>query len=635
DVLEGIERRIKAALNRNKDANVTPIRNRTTAKKNRPSFRFTKDGRSMAAETIRTSRPTEQRPERIDDPKIHLVLPPGGGRNRHLQINLGGELPKVGQLRVRILASRDATENLNIPILQPHFGFGTGNNGVLDFPFGDAVMVDALPAAPRIYQWEVPLSEIQRNPLRNQNVPGRDSTERVSLGNIFPDGAGDPPSVRIHHVEIGWPIYDQWPPASHLRIFPETNTRFDETAQARKLLTQFLTKAWRQPVADADLERMMSLFAKVRPQCQDFQEAVVEVLAVGLASPRFLYLVQKSAPGKRLNGHELATRLSYFLWCSMPDDELRQLAQSRELLKPDVLAQQAGRMLADPRARRFAEQFVHQWLGLEMLDILAVDKKTHPTFDTVLKTAMHGEIIAFFETILTDDRSLLDFIDSDFALINQRLAQHYGIPDVHGPRFQRVALSPKHDRGGLLTQAGVLAMTSNGIDSNPLRRGVWLLDNLLNDPPPPPPPAVPEIDVADPNIMKLTLKERLEQHRDDPACMSCHQRIDPWGIAFENFDAIGHWRTTVNNRPVDSTGVLFNNDALEGMAGLKRYLLENRQDQFAEALVHKLTTFALGRPLGFADRAHITRLTADLRRQGDGLATLVHLIVQSEIFRTK
>ena len=241
----------------------------------------------------------------------------------------------------------------------------------------------------------------------------------------------------------------------------------------------------------------------------------------------------------------------------------------------------------------------------------------------------------FFEEILTNNQSILDFIDSDFALINQRLAQHYGIPDVLGPKFQRVALRPEGGRGGLLTQGGVLAMTSNGIDSNPLRRGVWLLENLLNDPPPPPPPAVPEIDVADPEIAKLSLKERLEQHRDDPACMSCHQRIDPWGFAFENFDAIGNWRTFAGDRPVDSTAILFNGDPLDGMHGLKEYLFENRQDQFAEALVHKMTTFALGRPLSFGDRAQITRMTADLRNENDGLATLIHLIVQSEIFRTK
>jgi hypothetical protein len=178
-------------------------------------------------------------------------------------------------------------------------------------------------------------------------------------------------------------------------------------------------------------------------------------------------------------------------------------------------------------------------------------------------------------------------------------------------------------------------MTSNGIDSNPLRRGVWLLENLLHDPPPPPPPAVPEIDVADPEIAKMTLKQRLEQHRDDAACQSCHERIDPWGIAFENFDAIGNWRTTANNQPVDSHAVLFNKEPLDGMEGLKRYLLENRQDQFVEALAHKMTTFALGRPLSFGDRSHITRIAADLRMENDGLATLVHLIVQSEIFRTK
>ncbi|MEM7009912.1 MAG: DUF1592 domain-containing protein [Verrucomicrobiota bacterium] len=633
-VLDDIERRIAQTLKRNPDANVEGIRRGSVARKNAPSFQFSNGNRdAMAASKILTSRLDEPPPKKLKKTDAHLLLPPGTKRNQMLRLNLGGTLPESGPLRLRIHASRDSDETAHVPVLQLSFGFGQGNNGVLDFSYGEQVQIDAWPGEPEIFEWDLHLGEIQRNPLRNQNVSGRDSTERISLANVFPAAAGaktdELPAVRIDRAEIGWPVYDQWPPESHLRIFPNKDTSEDETEQAREILTNFLARAWRQPVADVDLERMMKLFANIRPQCQDFQEAVIEVLAVGLASPRFLYLVQESGAGESLTDYELATRLSYFLWCSTPDEALLQLAETQQLQDPKVLAAQTERMLADPRSRRFAEQFVHQWLNLEMLDILSIDKKKYPSYDENLKGSMHGEIIAYFEEILSANQSVLDFLESDFAMINQRLAQHYGIANVHGPEFQRVALPSKLGRGGLLTQGGVLAMTSNGVDSNPLRRGVWLLENLLNDPPPPPPPAVPEIDVADPEIAKLTLKERLEQHRDDPACFSCHQRIDPWGIAFENYDAVGSWRTS------DSTAVLFNGDPLDGMSGLKRYLLENRQDQFAEALVHKMTTFALGRPLSFGDRSQITRITADLRNEDDGLATLVHLIIQSEIFRTK
>ena len=189
-------------------------------------------------------------------------------------------------------------------------------------------------------------------------------------------------------------------------------------------------------------------------------------------------------------------------------------------------------------------------------------------------------------------------------------------------------------RGGLLTQAGLLAMNSDGKDSHPLKRGIWVLERLLNDPPPPPPAAVPVIDLADPEIAKLTLKQRIENHRDQAACRSCHAKIDPWGIAFENFDAVGSWRTQINGNPVDASSLLFNGQKLEGIDGLKRFLLENRQDQFARAMVYKLTTYALGRPLTFGDRAGVDQITADLRQQGDGLATMITVIVTSELFQS-
>ena len=229
----------------------------------------------------------------------------------------------------------------------------------------------------------------------------------------------------------------------------------------------------------------------------------------------------------------------------------------------------------------------------------------------------------------------MDFIHADYAMVNERLAKHYQIPEVYGNHFRRVPLNPEGNRGGLLTQAGLLAMNSDGKDSNPLKRGIWLLESILNDPPPPPPPAVPEIDLADPEILKLTLKERMEDHRSKPACISCHAKIDPWGIAFENFDAIGAWREKIGNTSVDSSSVLFNKQELHGADGLKRFLLQNRQDQFARAMTHKMASYALGRPLTFGDRAQIDRITAELRSKGDGLSDLILLIVTSDLFQTK
>jgi hypothetical protein len=292
-------------------------------------------------------------------------------------------------------------------------------------------------------------------------------------------------------------------------------------------------------------------------------------------------------------------------------------------------------MLADPRSERFARHFVRQWLDLSLLDFLHVDRKVYPTFDDDLKDAMAEEPVAFFRELLQEDLSVLAFLHADFTLADERLAAHYGLEGVLGNHFRRVPIGAQPSRGGLLAQAGLLAMNSDGKDSHPLKRGVWLLERLLDDPPPPPPPAVPTIDLTDPEIAKLTLKQRIEDHRDDPACMSCHAKIDPWGIAFEQFDAAGSWRSELNGAPVDATSVLFNGQVLEGLDGLKRFLLEHRQDQFVHAMVVKLTAFALGRPVSFEDRAAIDGITAEVRRRGDGLATMVTLIATSELLRAR
>ena len=286
-------------------------------------------------------------------------------------------------------------------------------------------------------------------------------------------------------------------------------------------------------------------------------------------------------------------------------------------------------MLADARAQRFTRHFVRQWLGLDGLESVGHIR------DAQLKTAMEEEPVAFFEEVLKHNRSVMEFIHSDYAVVNSKLAQHYRIPDVHGVHFRRVPIKAERQRGGLLTGAAVLAMNSDGKDSHPLKRGVWMLERILHDPPPPPPPNVPEVDLADPEIAKMTLKERIADHRNDPACYSCHARIDPWGIAFENYDAMGSFRAAIKGKPVDATSVLFNKQTLAGMEGLKRFLLAERKGQFARAMAHKLTAYALGRHLTFADHADVQELTTQFRGQGDRLRDLVHLLVQSRIFNSK
>lgn len=578
--------------------------------------------------------PTSELPETPDVSDSVVVIPPG----QKLIVELGDRIPEIGMLRVRVRASRTSEDNEHVPSLQLEFGWQASNDSQASVRISkDDLVVEAPSGEAQFYEWTIPLRDVYpRNSVRHISKMGDlpSPSEYLKLVNSTVS-QGD---IQVDYIEVSAPVYEQWPPESHRRIFFSSENREDENAYAREVLESFMTRAWRRPVSVAEVSQKLDLFTKIRPQCADFQEAMVEVLAAVLSSPQFLYLVQETAAEEeesRLTQYELATRLSMFLWCSTPDDKLMELAGEQQLNNPDILVAQIDRMIADPRSQRFSEQFIRQWLGLQLLDFLNVDRKLYPRFNQSLKDAMQREPVAFFEEMLKNNSSVMDFLHADYTMANERLAKHYGLENVVGNHFRRVSLPFPDQRGGLLTQAGLLAMNSDGKDSHPLKRGIWMLERLLNDPPPPPPPAVPVIDLADPEIARLTLKERIENHRDQAACRSCHRKIDPWGIAFENFDAIGSWRSDIQGKPVDATSELFNGQKLDGIAGLKRYLLEHRQDQFARAIVYKMTTFALGRPLTFGDRVEIDQLTADLRHQDDGLVTLIKLIAGSDLFQMK
>ncbi len=563
---------------------------------------------------------------------VVLVLP---GENE-LKLNLDRFLPDDGIMRVRIRAGRSAMNPDEYASLRLMLGAHTSN----DANFTQVVSQRDIPVTaagdkPEFIHFDIPLSDIQRNPFRKLTTtfPRRD--EFLHIRNVSNATGGEERlKVLIDYIEISAPFYEQWPPKTHIGIFFESKSKSDENVYGREVLNRFLGRVWRRPATSQEVDKFMALFAKYRPEFSTFEDAMVEVLATALATPDFLYLTQratteeKKSPAK-LSEFELASRLSIFLWSSIPDDELLKLAEQGKLRKPEVFADQVKRMLADPRSRRFSQNFVEQWLGLDGLNSV-----THVPAGP-LKDAIQEEPIAFFEEVLKHNHSIMDFIHSDYAVVNERLAAHYGIPKVFGPHFRKVSITPQMNRGGLLTGAAILAMNSDGKDSHPLKRGVWMLKRILHDPPPPPPPDVPEVDLTNPEILKLTLKERIADHRNKAACASCHSRIDPWGIAFENYDALGLFRTQIKNKPVDATSELFNRQTLAGMDGLKRYLLTDRQDQFALAMVHKLTAYGLGRPLTFGDRAEIENLTAQFRRRGDGLRDLIYLIVNSNLFNSK
>ncbi|MAT12114.1 MAG: DUF1592 domain-containing protein [Pirellulales bacterium] len=444
------------------------------------------------------------------------------------------------------------------------------------------------------------------------------------------------PIIHIEKVTFKGPVYDQWPPQRHRDILFDSEMReIDEQAYVALVMQRFLKRAFRRPATQAEVQRFVDFYLSIRGDFPGFEEAMKETLAMVLISPPFLYLVEPSQDKKRdLDDWELASRLSYFLWSTMPDQELFDLAAARQLSRPAVLAAQVERMLQDDRGWRFYQQFTDQWLKLENTAQIAIDTGTYKGFQTDLKEEMLQETRHFLRHLILNNLSGLNLLDADFTMLNERLARHYGVEGVVGNTYRQVALTDE-TRGGLLGQSSILMLGSTGKDSHPIRRAVWLRDRLLNDPPAPPPPDVPDLDEMNPNFAKLSVREQLEVHRNKESCASCHRGIDPWGIALENFDAIGLFRTEVHQKPVVATDTLPNGTELDGVVSLKKYLVENRSEDFARALVSRLTVYALGRNLELSDEDLIDDLTNSFERNNHLIMALIQDLVASEAFQTK
>ncbi|MEW4486635.1 DUF1592 domain-containing protein [Thalassoglobus sp. JC818] len=579
------------------------------------------------------------------DPGSQFAVVQPGSREA-LTVELGDQLPDVGTLRVRVRASRAEGVTERVPSLQLYFGFQATDQGrSIKRISQQDVQVHALFGQPEVYEFNFPLSEIEhRNTYRGNMKLGEQPSpsEYIRFVNSTVSGSGDSAAssaILIDHVEVAAPVYEEWPPPSHRKLFIESEVEHDEAAYAREIIAAFMSRAWRQVTPD-EIDRKVELFEHVRAGSLDFQDAIIDVLATVLASPKFLYVSKSEVESRAdqelrpISQTELATRLSLFLWCSLPDETLLELASAGQLSDSDILRQQVDSMLGDPKAARFSKHFVQQWLKLRPLEYLSPSSGENG-IDEALLESMKAEPIALFHDMLQNDSNILDFIAADYLVVNERLANHYGILGVPGNEFHRVPVPDRLNRGGLLTQAGLLTMNSDGEDSHPVKRGVWLLTNLLNDPPPPPPPAVPEIDLSDPEIAKMTLKERIEDHRNHAACLSCHQKIDPWGIAFENYDALGRWRIQVDGKNIDASSMLPNNTRLNGIVGLKEHLVQHRDEQFVRATVEKMASFALGRQLDFGDRAEVTDITRSVRDAGGGIRSLVICLVTSDLFQSK
>lgn len=427
--------------------------------------------------------------------------------------------------------------------------------------------------------------------------------------------------------------------------FPETHRRLvtarpDERRSlhdaARQVLRPLVKRAFRRPVADDEVEPFVKLVEFAVKQGDPYERGLQVALQGVLVSPHFLFRIERdpdpdNPKAKRtVTGAELASRLSYFLWSSMPDEELARAGENGELLKPDGLRRQTTRMLADPKSRAFVENFGGQWLNLRNLDELTPDPKLFPDFNPALKADMRKETELFFQHIVRNDRSLLDFIDGKYTFLNDRLAKHYGLPSPGSDEFKEVKLEDAR-RAGVLTQASILTLTSDPTKTSPVKRGKWILENILGSAPPPPPPNVPELAETQKANPNLTLRQQLEIHRKNPACATCHQQMDPLGMGFENFDAIGRWREKDNDQPIDSSGTLPTGETFSGPAEL-RAVLKTREKKFARHFAAQLLTYALGRGLEPSDRCTVDEIADAAAKDGYRFSVLVQSVVASRPF---
>ena len=471
------------------------------------------------------------------------------------------------------------------------------------------------------------------------------------------------PGLVIQWVDAEGPLMESWPPPSHKAIFGDLKIEKRPTASdpdrrevvssqplvdAERILREFARRAFRRPVTDADIAQFLARVKSRLEQNYSFEQAMRVGLKAVLVSPHFLFL-REPGNAPRLDDFALASRLSYFLWSSMPDEKLLEAAAENKLHEPAALRAEVERMLADPKAKAFTANFTGQWLSLRAIDATLPDRTLYPEYDDMLKSAMLKETKLFFDEVLKRDLPLTSFVASDFTFVNARLAKHYGLPGIEGTEMRRVALHPGSHRGGVLTMGSVLKVTANGTTTSPVLRGAWVLERILGTPPPKPPA---DIEAIEPDIRgATTIREQLAKHRQVASCATCHVKIDPPGFALENFDVIGGWReryrALANNGekdsqgrrvrpgpPVEAADVTPDGARFRDIEEFKQLLLRDK-DQLARSLTEKLLAYSTGAAPVKADRPHVEAIVRRVREQGYGFRTLIHEVVASQVFQTK
>ena len=567
------------------------------------------------------------------------------------------EYPEEGEIIIRTTVRAKHAKNRGYPQLRAAIGYRADVQAPREFiKSQDVVSEDwqEFEFRSRIENFPLPSKTQSKFPgllvwLDNAYAEGRDKPLKARGNGKKKKQTKGPlsyPQIEVQSVEFIGPVFEQWPPRHHTALLAPRKSGENEAAHVSKLLTRFMSRAFRRPVDKSETLPYLKFYQSIRPTLPSFEEAIQETFAMILISPDFLYLVEPSSETKRpLNDWEMASRLSYFLWSTMPDPQLFKLAREKKLRDSKVLQSEIERMISDERSWQFIEQFADQWLDLGAVQRVAINPNYYPKFDDALKISMRQESLHFFKEIFQQDLSALNFLDSKFTMLNEPLAKHYGLTGPRGSSFERVALNPKDHRGGVLTHGSILLGNSTGEDSHPVKRAVWIRERLLDDPPSDPPPNVPNLDATNPDFANLSVRDQLAAHREEASCKDCHRGIDPWGIPMENYGGDGLWRDNIlrkktkgkgmNKLPVETEAILPDGHEIGNIADLKSYLLKNKKNQFAKAFTSKLLTYALGRRLEITDEKAVEDLTGKFIANNFRIKPLIQLVVASETFQTK
>ena len=527
---------------------------------------------------------------------------------------------------------------------------GTRTDDGMDYrSFGATQLVDA--GGEQFQSLEF-IGRLENLPLPVFEADTREKLSNISIFGIWNnylvknvDDSGPPVVVKSIEIELPWnPV---WPPESHKKIFPGKGSpkAADQERYTRGVLKRFITRAFRRPVKGRELNRYFEFWKSIRDDFDTYEDGVKEVLVAVLCSPNFLYMIEPEATAERQKTGPkaespdqqdqflLASKLAYFLWNSPPDQTLLKLARAGKL--QDALAAQTDRMIEDPKIWRMIRAFGGEWLRMDRHESMQINTSQYTDFTRFVKSDMIEETWQFLHHVLSNDLPISDLIDSDFAMLNQNLAEFYGIEGVEGNEFRPVKLTENQQRGGLLLQGAFLSGHSDGEQAHPIKRAVWLKEKILGDPPPPAPPNVPDLDPETPGFELLTLKEQLELHRNKPSCISCHKRIDPYGIVFQNFDAVGRFQTTAKGKPIDATSTLPDGREIKGVAEMKRYILQERSQEFCRSLVEHLMAYSLGRDIKYSDDAEVEEIVRRVEQSGSSFRSVFRAIVLSQSFSEK